>query len=62
MPEMMEYLKRKFVRLKTQDVQKISFPHYYEENGKLVKELENGEKWEIILDANYQEVLIERLK
>ena len=59
---MMEYLKRKFARLKAQDMQKISFPHYYEEKGKLIKELDNGEKWEVMLDANYQEVLIERLK
>ena len=38
---MMEYLKRKFARMKSQDAVKISFPQYYEENGKLIKELEN---------------------
>ena len=59
---MIEYLKRKFSRLSNQEMQKISFPHYYEENGKIVKELENGEKWEVMLDANYQEVLIARIK
>ena len=59
---MIEYLKRKFSKLNNQNMQTISFPHYYEENGKLIKELENGDKWEVVLDANYQEVLIERLK
>ena len=40
----------------------ISFPHYYEENGKLIKELANGQKWIIALDENHKEVLLERLK
>jgi len=60
--EMMEYLKRKFARLNSQNMGKIPFPHYYEENGKLIKELESGEKWEIRLDEKHREVLIERLK
>ena len=59
---MMEYLKRKFTRLNTDNIGKISFPHYYEENGKLIKELENGEKWVVTLDSDYKEVLLERLK
>ena len=59
---MMEYLKRKFARLDSQHMGDISFPHYYECDGKLIKELENGEKWEVALDENYKEVLIERLK
>lgn len=59
---MMEYLKRKLTKINAQNVGKITFPHYYEENGKLIKELENGEIWEVALDKNYQEVLIERLK
>jgi hypothetical protein len=59
---MMEYLKRKFAKLKTTDFDKVSYPRYYEENGKLIKELASGEKWEFILDSNHKEVLIERLK
>ena len=59
---MMEYLKRKLTKINARNVGKITFPHYYEENGKLIKELENGEIWEVALDKNYQEVLIERLK
>ncbi len=59
---MMEYLKRKFARLKSDDVKKISFPHYYEENGLLIKELKTGEKWEIRLDYNYNEVLLKRIR
>ncbi|MBQ8870489.1 MAG: hypothetical protein IJ019_03840 [Alphaproteobacteria bacterium] len=59
---MMEYLKRKLTKFNAQNVGKITFPHYYEENGKLIKELENGEIWEVSLDKDYQEVLIERLK
>ena len=59
---MMEYLKRKFARLKPDSFNNISFPRYYEENGKLIKELSSGEKWEIILDSDHKEVLIERIK
>ncbi len=59
---MMEYLKRKFARLKSEDFDKIGFPRYYEENGKLVKELDSGEKWEFVLDENHKEVLIARIK
>lgn len=58
---MMEYLKRKLTRLSAEDMQ-ISFPHYYEENGKLIKELANGQKWEVALDENKKEVLLERIK
>ena len=59
---MMEYLKRKFVRLKPENFNNVGFPRYYEEEGKLIKELESGEKWVFILDANHKEVLIERIK
>ena len=41
---------------------KISYPLYYKENGQTVKELENGEKWVVMLDNNYKEVLVERIK
>ncbi len=59
---MMEYLKRKFAKLNTKDTQAISFPLYYEENGRIIKELSNGEKWIVRLDEEYKEVLIERLQ
>ena len=58
---MMEYLKRKFARLKNKDIKEIGFPRYYEENGILIKELETGEKWEIKLDSEHQEVLVKRI-
>ena len=57
----MEYLKRKLTRLTAEDMQ-ISFPHYYEENGRIIKELANGQKWVVVLDENHKEVLLERLK
>ena len=58
---MMEYLKRKFARLKPEDVGNITFPRYYEQNGKIIKELENGEKFEVALDSNYKEIVVEKL-
>lgn len=57
---MMEYLKRKLSKLSADD-ESISFPRYYEENGKLIKECAGGEKWVIKLDSNYNEVLLERI-
>lgn len=59
---MIEYLKRKFARQKNKDIETIGFPRYYEEYGILIKELENGEKWEVKLDSKYQEILIKRIK
>ena len=53
---------REWFSLKSDDVKKISFPHYYEENGLLIKELKTGEKWEIRLDYNYNEVLLKRIR
>ena len=41
---------------------KISYPLYYKENDKTIKELENGEKWIVTLDNNYKEVLVKRIK
>ena len=47
---------------KSEDIKEISFPHYYEENGLLIKELETGEKWEIMLDSDYNEVLVKKIR
>lgn len=57
----MEYLKRKICKIKSADFEDIGYPRYYEENGILIKEYENGEMWEISLDENYHEVLLKRL-
>jgi len=59
---MMEYLKRKFAKLNTKSAPDISYPLYYEENGRIVKELSNGEKWIVRLDDDYREVLLERVR
>ncbi len=56
---MMEYLKRKICKISADNLD--IYPRYYEENGKLIKETESGEKWVIKLDAEYKEVLLERL-
>ena len=58
----MEYLKRKMCKIKTSDFESVGFPRYYEENDRLIKECENGEKWVVTLDANYREVLLEKLQ
>lgn len=61
---MMEYLKRKLCRLENDDSWKedIPFPRYYEENGRIIKETENGEKYIIILDKNHKEVIAGKIK
>ena len=56
---MMEYLKRKLCKISADNLD--IYPRYYEENGKLIKETEDGEKWVIKLDTEYKEVLLERL-
>ena len=58
---MIEYLKRKLAKA-TIKKDLISFPHYYEENGRLIKELANGEKWLIKLDSEYKEILLEKIQ
>ena len=59
---MMEYLKRKLCKLKPSDFDEVRFPRYYEENGTLIKEFENGEVWEVALDKKHHEILLKRLK
>ena len=59
---MFEYLKRKLVRLNRLNIEVDTYPQYYEENGALIKELANGEKWVIQLDANHKETLVKRIK
>ncbi len=56
-------LKENITNISSTDLKnKISYPLYYKENGKTIKELENGEKWIITLDNNYKEVLVKRIK
>ena len=61
---MMEYLKRKFSKLEKQNDwnNKIPFPRYYEDNGKIIKELSENEKFIIDLDENFNETILKRLK
>ena len=54
---MFEYFKRKFVRLDGK-ITVSTFPKYYEENGKLIKEEENGQRFLIKLDENKKPVVI----
>ena len=56
-------IKENILNIKPQDLEnKIRYPLYYKENGKTIKELENGEKWVVKLDSNYNEILVERIK
>lgn len=59
---MFEYLKRKLMRLNRLNLEIDNYPLYYQENDNLIKELANGEKWIVQLDANHQEILIKRIK
>lgn len=59
---MFEYLKRKLTRVDRLNLSVDTYPQYYKENGRLVKELSNGEKWVVELDSDHKEVLIERIK
>ena len=56
---MLTYLKRKLKSLPQNAA--IPFPHYYEENGILIKETEPNVRYEIRLDENHQEKLIRRI-
>ncbi len=60
----MEYIKRKLCRLEEKNDwrKKIPFPHYYEENGKIVKETADGKKYVVTLDDAYNEVIVEQIK
>jgi hypothetical protein len=56
-------IKENIIKLTTHDLKnQINYPLYYKENGKIIKELENGEKWVVRLDSNYNEILEEYLK
>ncbi len=61
---MMEYFKRKFTRINNCDTyqKQIPYPRYYEDNGLLIKEMENGKKYVITLDENHKEVILGLLK
>ena len=61
---MMEYLKRKLCRLEKQKEwqQKVPFPRYYEKNGKIVREEENGETFLVEVDDNFNEKIIGKIK
>lgn len=56
---MLEYLKRKLNRLER--TPKVSYPLYYEENGILIKETEDGIRYEVELDSNHQEIILRKL-
>ena len=56
---MMEYLKRKFWKLEKDDswTKNIPYPRYYEENGLLIKETEDGR-----IDEQHNEVILGQIK
>lgn len=60
--DMFEYLKRKLTRTKRLNLEIDTYPQYYKENGKFIKELANGEKWVVELDSDRKEILVERVK
>lgn len=54
---MIEYFKRKFSRIEKQlDID--SFPKYYEENNRLIKENQDGSRYIVELDKNYKEKIV----
>lgn len=61
---MMEYLKRKLCRLEEQNdwSKKVPFPRYYEQNGKIIKENENGEKFIVEVDEDFNEKILGQIK
>lgn len=61
---MMEYLKRKFWKLEKDDswTKNIPYPRYYEENGLLIKETEDGRKFAVTLDEQHNEVILGQIK
>ena len=58
---MFEYFKRKFVRLDG-TITSDSYPQYYEEDGRLIKEEADGTKYIVKLDKNHREVVIGEAK
>ena len=56
-------LKENIINVTTRNLEnQINYPLYYKDNGQTIKELENGEKWVVKLDSNYNEILVERLR
>ncbi len=41
---------------------KVGYPHYYEENGLIIKETEDGEKLIVTLNENHEEVITGKIK
>lgn len=56
---MLEYLKRKLNKLEVKP--DMAYPLYYEENGILIKETEDGIRYEIELDSSHQEIILRKL-
>ena len=54
---MFEYFKRKFIRLDG-TIKIDTYPQYYEENGRLIKEEADGKKYIVKLDKNHHEIII----
>lgn len=59
---MLEYIKRKLCHIQKNGIDVKSFPKYYEENNKVIKELDNGQKFIVEVDADGQEIIIRELK
>ena len=52
--KMFEYFKRKFFRL-SGSVRIDTYPQYYEENGRLIREESDGTRYIVALDENCRE-------
>lgn len=61
---MMEYIKRKLCKMNNQSdwMDKVGYPRYYEENGLIIKETEDGEKLIVTLNENHEEVITGKIK
>ena len=59
---MLEYIKRKLCRIEQDGIKFDSFPQYYEENDKIIKELEDGQKFIIDMSSDGEEIIIEKIK
>jgi len=55
--KMFEYLKRKFFRL-SGNVQIDTYPQYYEENGRLVREESDGTRYVVVVDEKHGEKIV----
>jgi hypothetical protein len=59
---MLEYFKRKMQKIARDGIEYKDFPKYYEQDNKIIKELEDGQKFIVELDKNCKEAVVGKLK